>query len=59
MNEKDLFRGIGEASDEAVEQAAPKPRPRRRWVPTVIAACLVLALGVGGVFAFKKFKERR
>ena len=52
MNEKDLFRGIGEASDEAVEQAAPKPRPRRRWVPTVIAACLVLALGVGALGRF-------
>lgn len=45
-------------ADEPAEEPVPFSRPRasrvspkKRWVPTVIAACLVLVIGVGAVSA--------
>lgn len=51
MNEQDLFRGIGEVNDEQIERARPQAARRRRW-PGLLAACLVLALGVGAALRY-------
>ena len=43
MKPEDLFNAITNLRDDQVEKAKPRPR-LRRWIPTAIAACLVLTL---------------
>ncbi len=48
MTPEQLFRAIGQTSDELVERSeSRRPRPWRRWAAMAAAACLLLAIGLG------------
>lgn len=50
MNERDLFRALGDIDPELVEGAekTPKKNPWKRYIPTLAAACIcVVALFLG------------
>lgn len=43
-------RALEAIFEEAIKEPPSQPvRPKKRWMPTVIAACLVLVIGVGAV----------
>lgn len=57
MNERDLFRAIGDVSDDLIEEAGSTPRKShlRIYLSTAVAACLciVVLTVAGGLFASK------
>ena len=44
MNERDLFRAVGEAGEDLIEEAERRPRRRAAAYLGALAACAVLAL---------------
>lgn len=57
MKKDDLIDAIGQVADRHVEDSK-KLRPRRRWPVRALAAVLAVAVGIGGIALWRRYRLR-